>query len=79
MTADDFRKAVTWDANDIYFTYKGKNCGFESEFDESFEKYLIWYGDKDKEYGNFEDALTDKFFDGKSIAEIINTVEVRYS
>ena len=57
--------------NHIYFNYKGKQSGVEPNVENSVFTYEMWYGEKWKEYDSFEKMITDKFFDGKSIVDLI--------
>ena len=63
---------------DIYFTYNGKPCGLCSEVYNSIFYFQAWCGKEIKEYGsaNIETVISDPFFDGKSITELLCIVDI---
>ena len=73
MTFDYVKNAVIEDMNDVYFTYKGVNCGIEIHgTSDAFD--LLW-GDEIKIVsGGFDTAISDPFFDGKSFLELFDIV-----
>jgi len=78
MTIKELRQYVVDETNDFYFDYNGENCGVEQTVKDSYPTYIMWYGDKDKEFHDFNTVVSDKFFDGKSIADLIDTLEIRF-
>lgn len=58
------------------FEYKGKTCGVESETKNYITTYCMWYGKASKDYNGVNDLLYDKFFDGRSLIEILPEIEV---
>ncbi len=72
-----FIKYMVEFANDVTFSYNNKKCGVCSEVKNSIFSFQAWCGKKVKEYGqtSIETVMQDKFFYGKSIEELLDTVE----
>lgn len=64
--------------NDVVFTYKGIRAGITSEVHDFFPTYQVWFGENTKEYSDIDNVFNDKFYDGKSIKELIGVVEFSY-
>lgn len=64
--------------NDIIFSYKGVQAGITSEVHEFVPTYQVWYGESTKEYSEVEEVFSDKFYDGKSIKDLIGEVEFTF-
>lgn len=60
------------------FIYNGKKCGVEPETVNSVTVYTMWYGEKWKDYNNMDELMSDKFFDGLSLIEILPLVDVSF-
>lgn len=75
MSPDELRDEVVDQLNDVEFVYNGKQSGISPEFHDSVPVYYMWYGNKEKEYSDIDEVMTDKFFDGKSLSEIAEIVE----
>lgn len=65
--------------NDVSFVYNGKQSGVTSEVLNSIPKFQSWYGDQTKEYENVDDVMADKFFGGKSLIDLANSVKFAFS
>lgn len=80
MTIEDLKNAIE-DGNDVYFTYKGVDAGLESTVIDGVATYDVWYGNDERSYDNLDDALSDPFYDGYSISELLdeNATEIRFS
>lgn len=64
---------------DIFFTYNDEQCSASLEVDDSIPTYYMHYGDiVRKEYGDFDEMVQDKIFDGKSLSEILGVVKIRF-
>lgn len=79
MTVKELKRHIIDDANDIYFMYHGKNCGIEQTVRKSVATYDIWCGKETKQHQNLNELLSDKFFDGKSISELLDIVEISFA
>ncbi len=75
MSADELRDEVVEQLNDVEFIYNGKPSGISPEFHNSIPVYYIWYGNEDKEHSDIDEAMSDKFFGGKSLSEISEIVK----
>lgn len=73
MTPKQLREEILSLTYDIQFEYKGVN-GLIMTF--SHKRFVLCYGDDDREYTNIDDVMSDPFFDGKSLNEI--SQEVKY-
>lgn len=51
--------------------YKNMRAGIENTITNGRIIYNVWWGDKEKQYSSFYDVVTDKFYDGKSIMELL--------
>lgn len=40
--------------------------------------YPAWCGDKNKYFSNLDDLMNDKFFSSKSMAQLINDIELDF-
>lgn len=75
MSADELRNELAYEWNDVEFIYNGKRSGITSEVHNSIPTFYVWYGDEEKEYSDVDEVMSDKFFDGKSLAEIAEIVK----
>ncbi len=58
------------------FDYNGQKCGVEPETKNSVTTYCVWYGKACKDYSDINKLLADKFFDGRSLSEVLSEVDV---
>ena len=77
MEKSYFIKCMIEFVNDVTFLYNDKKCGICSALENSIFSFQAWCGNEIKEYGQtpIEIVMQDKFFDGKSINELLDTVE----
>lgn len=68
------RKTILECTSDITFKYCGKLSGITSEVHNGIITFQMWHGDNAKDYDNVDKLLTDKFFNGKSIMDIVDKV-----
>lgn len=78
MTLDDLKRLVVDEANDFYFDYEGKRVGVEQIVTNSVATYTMWWGDEEKEYSDFDELLSDGFFDGRSVIDLLDVVEIEF-
>ncbi len=71
------RDAMIIDGNNISFQYMRKICGIFSTVTEGVFSFTSRFGDLTKDYSNIDDALTDDFFGGNSIAELVADKGIR--
>lgn len=73
MTVAYVKDAVVENFNEAYFDYNGKHCGIEPQADGFSRTYDMWYGDKVKTYSDFDELATAPFFDGKTLADLLDS------
>lgn len=73
MTAKEIRDRLNEMVSHITFEYKGKPCGVDPL---SQTHYEIWYGDVDMVATSLDEVMTTPFFDGKSLSEIAEEIEI---
>ena len=56
----------------------GKRWGIEPETSDSNTTYAMWYGETWKDYSDIDDLLSDDFFDGRSLRDIFDSVDVQF-
>lgn len=79
MKFDAFISLINDCCNDIAFSFQGKSAGIIPEVENYAKIFHMWYGEKEKDYSNMEDLITDKFFDGQSIKDIYNKISIEVS
>jgi hypothetical protein len=72
MTILDLKKSIVECGNGFYFFFNGKQCGVEPNVQDSIITFESWYGTKLKKYDNFSEVISDKFFGGKSLTELLS-------
>ncbi|CAJ1185097.1 hypothetical protein CP1MG86_MNBNLCLN_00764 [Companilactobacillus paralimentarius] len=78
MNIEQLKFKILDDGSGYTFTYDGKPCGMETEVENSVFTFDAWSGDKNKDYTDIDELMTDKFYSGKSITELIDTVELDF-
>lgn len=51
------------------FTYKGDPCGMEPIVESGVFTFDAWSGDKNKDYTDIDELITDKLYSGNSLTE----------
>ena len=79
MTLKDLRRyCVSENYNTLVFSYAGKDSGVEPTAHNSVISFKAWHGDATKDYTNVDALLTDKFFSGKSLSDLVKTVDFEF-
>jgi hypothetical protein len=65
--------------NDVLFVYNGKQSGVTSEVHNYVPEFQAWHGADVKTYSNIDDLMSDKFYSGKSINDLVGTIEIVYA
>ncbi|MCD8089631.1 MAG: hypothetical protein LUD81_03250 [Clostridiales bacterium] len=89
MTLDYIRQAIK-EANDVYFDYHGKRAGIEFTGENGIFTFIMWFGkgydfeEKTFPPSKLNDDIIDKvfnekFFDGKSLVDLIDVVEIDFA
>ncbi len=76
MTKNDFLYNLTEEYGTAEFIYKGKKCGIEPETKNSITTYVMWYGNKWKDYDDIDMLMSDNFFDGDSLNDILPEIDI---
>lgn len=79
MTIDYIKDIIAGCCNDVWFAYNGKPSGVTSEVEDSIPTFQVWHGDDIKYYSTVEEVVTDKFYSGKSIEDLVGVVEFDFS
>lgn len=74
MSKKEIKQIISECCNDVVFTYNGIKSGVTSEVKDSIPIFQAWHGLEIKEYSNIDDVMNDKFYSGKSIADLIDKV-----
>lgn len=78
MTLQYLKNAIEEVPEGIYFTYHGKMCGMDICIEDSVWDFYTWCGKKEAHYKTFDEMACDKFFDGKSLEELVENVEIGF-
>ena len=79
MTAEKIKKRLLECASHMCFDYNGKGCGIDPYYVPEKKKnfFNIWYGeDETCTLNNIDDVMKSKFFNGKSLEEIADIIEI---
>lgn len=79
MSKDKLLKIISDCCNDVLFTYNGKDSGITSTVSNYQPTFQVWYGNDTKEYSNVDDVINDKFYNGKSLIELIEIVDFTFA
>ena len=79
MTKQELKNIISDCCNDVVFTYNGKKSGITSEVHNSIPTFQVWHGNETKEYDNVDDVVSDKFYSGKSINDLMNDVDFSFA
>ena len=72
----DRLKVALHEANDVIFKYNEKNCGVFPSLIKGKMQYMLCYGDSDFSADSVDIALSYPLFDGKSLSQICEPVEI---
>lgn len=61
--------------NNVVFIYNGKKSGITAEVKDYKPTYHVWHGSMEKAYSTVDELMSDKFFSGKSIADLIGEID----
>lgn len=79
MKIDELIKIISECCNDVIFEYNGKKSGITSEVHNFIPTFQAWHGDSIKEYRKVNDVITDPFYSGKSIVDLVETVNFTFA
>ena len=75
MTKQILKQILSDCCNEVVFSYCGKSAGITSRVNDFITTFQAWYGSETKEYKDIETVMTDSFFHGKSLEELIGEVD----
>ncbi|MFC6176943.1 hypothetical protein ACFQAV_08830 [Companilactobacillus huachuanensis] len=76
MTIDELKEKIIDEGSGYTFRYGEKLCGMEPIVEKGVFTFGAWSGDKNKDYADIDDLMTDKFYSGKSIEELLNNNDI---
>lgn len=79
MKQSELTQIIKECCNDVLFIYNGKKSGVTSTVEDSVPTFQVWHGDNIKEYNTVEDVMSDPFYSGKSINDLIGTVDFTFA
>lgn len=79
MKTADLKKIIMECCNDVLFVYDGKKSGITAEVQDSVPTFQAWHGSDTKDYSGVDDLMTDKFFSGKSVSDLIDVVDFAFA
>ena len=74
ITAKELHAIIEQCMDEIYFSYNGKACGVFTEVDNFKPIFTLWCGQKTQAFDNVDEVMKAKFFDGKSLYDLINDI-----
>lgn len=78
MSIDQLKFKIIDEMCGYTFTYKGEPCGMEPTVENGVFTFDAWYDDRNKNLYSIDDLMTDKFFGGKSMAQLIDDIELDF-
>ena len=66
---DDLKFKIIDEMCGYIFTYKGDPCGMEPIVESGVFTFDAWSGDKNKDYTDIDELITDKLYSGNSLTE----------
>ena len=72
MKISELRTALGINYSDLEFQYHGKPCGVTSTVHHSKPSFQAWCGDELREYHNVDAVMADRFYDGKTLVELLD-------
>lgn len=76
MTEFDIKAYLGNLTSHVMFEYNGYSCGVDPLAHDNFD---MWYGDESMTAHSIDEVMTTKFFDGKSLDDILDDItELEY-
>lgn len=79
MTKAELKQIILGCLDDVLFTYNKKSSGITSDVKDYVPTFHVWHGSATKDYTNVDDLMSDPFFSGKSINDLIDEVEFAFA
>ena len=78
LTKEELYTAIDDCCNDFSFVLNGKNCGIFPSVTDSIKTYSVWYGDEERKLSSAKEVMEEPMFDGHTLTEIMNYVEIYF-
>ena len=75
MTKEMLRDIIADCCNDVIFVFEDKASGITSEVHNYIPTFQVWHGNDSKDYSDVDELMSDKFYSGKSINELVGLIE----
>ena len=75
MTTNELREIILACCNDVVFTFNGKASGITSEVNDYMPAFQVWHGEEFKYYSDVDTLMSDPFYSGRSINELVSSID----
>lgn len=75
MSKKEFLEELITNWNEPTFEYKNKPCGIKLAALNGNYTFTMWYGDNAKKYSDVDELMSDKFFNGRSLDDILSEID----
>ena len=75
LTKSELKQIISDCWNEVLFQYNDKPCGISAEVENSVPTYEVWHGNDIMYYSDVDELMSDKFYSGKSINELVGLIE----
>lgn len=76
MKKNELKQILADCCNDIVFSYNNMPSGVTSKVRDYVPTFQAWHGEDIKEYGNIDDVMSDAFYSGKSLNDLVETINI---
>lgn len=76
MNIDQLKFKILDEGCGYTFTYNDNPCGMEPTVENGVFTFYAWTGEKNKDYTDIDELMTDKFYSGKSITRLFNNNDI---
>lgn len=73
MSLNEIKDYISSLCSHLTFDFHGKSCGIDPISPDHFD---MWYGDNAITVTSIDDVMKQPFFDGKSLQDIVDEIEV---
>ena len=75
MTKAELKQVILDCCDDVLFTYNGEASGITSDVKDYVPTFHAWHGEAVKDYSDVDELLSDPFFGGRSLNDLIDKIE----
>ena len=78
ITVKDIKERIAEMCSHFTFEYRGKSCGVDPIYrpNENISIFDMWYGEETYEAKNVDEVMNVVFFDGKSLNDIAEEIDI---